>query len=125
MTASMLWPGSSAPRRQLGYGPVGLNLSPETFTLPELQRLHESILGRPLDRRTFQKKMLELGTLDRVGELRGGGCDVRPTCTASIRPATRRRCARGSCSAADRDGHRLRCADVEVARGADWENSQR
>lgn len=71
MTASMLWPGSSAPRRQLGYGLIGLNLSPEIFTLPELQRLHESILGRPLDRRTFQKKMRALGSLDRVGELRG------------------------------------------------------
>lgn len=60
-------------RSQLGHSPIGLNLFSETFTLPELQRLYEAILGRPLDRRNFQKKMRELGILERVGELRGAG----------------------------------------------------
>lgn len=65
-------------RSQIGHRPIGLNLFPETFTLPELQRLHEAILGRPLDRRNFQKKMRDLGILERVGELRGAGVRRAP-----------------------------------------------
>ncbi|HEX6600499.1 MAG TPA: NUDIX domain-containing protein [Gemmatimonadaceae bacterium] len=65
-------------RSQLGRRPIGLNLFPETFTLPELQRLYEAILGRPLDRRNFQKKMRDLGILERVGELRAAGVRRAP-----------------------------------------------
>lgn len=65
-------------RAQIGHRPIGLNLFPETFTLPELQRLYEAILGRPLDRRNFQKKMHDLGILERVGELRGAGVRRAP-----------------------------------------------
>lgn len=67
-----------ALRLQLRHRPVGLNLFPETFTLPELQRLYEAILGRALDRRNFQKKMLDLGILERVGERRGKGVRRAP-----------------------------------------------
>ncbi|MDB4909110.1 MAG: hydrolase [Gemmatimonadetes bacterium] len=55
-------------RLQLGTRPIGLTLFPDDFTLPELQRLYETVLGRSLDRRNFQKKMRELGILTRVGE---------------------------------------------------------
>ena len=67
-----------ALRAQLGSRPIGLNLFPDTFTLPELQRLYETILGRALDRRNFQKKMLDLGILQRVGERRGEGVRRAP-----------------------------------------------
>jgi hypothetical protein len=67
-----------ALRTQLSFRPIGLNLFPDTFTLPELQRLYESILGRALDRRNFQKKMLDLGILERVGERRGEGVRRAP-----------------------------------------------
>ena len=70
--------GLGALRAQLSYRPIGLNLLPDTFTLPELQRLYETILDRTLDRRNFQKKMLELGILDRVGERRGDGVRRAP-----------------------------------------------
>ena len=33
---------------------------PNGFTLPELQKVYESILGKKLDRRNFRKKMLSL-----------------------------------------------------------------
>lgn len=33
-------------------------LYPDTFTLPELQKTYETILGRTLDRRNFRKKLL-------------------------------------------------------------------
>ena len=65
-------------RDQLGHRPIGLNLFPGTFTLPELQRLHEAVLGRELDRRNFQKKMLDLGILERVGQRRGEGVRRAP-----------------------------------------------
>lgn len=65
-------------RLELRHRPIGLNLLPCTFTLPELQRLYETVLGRPLDRRNFQKKMLDLGVLDRVGERRGAGVRRAP-----------------------------------------------
>ncbi len=57
-----------AVRLQLKYQPVGLSLLPEKFTLPELQKLYETILSRKLDRRNFQKKMLSLGILRRLPE---------------------------------------------------------
>jgi 8-oxo-dGTP diphosphatase len=65
-------------RSRLRYSPIGLNLFPDSFTLPELQRLYETVLGRPLDRRNFQKKMLDLGILDRIGERRGEGVRRAP-----------------------------------------------
>lgn len=65
-------------RVQLRHRPIGLNLFPESFTLPELQRLYETVLGRTLDRRNFQKKMLDLGILDRIGERRGKGVKRAP-----------------------------------------------
>jgi 8-oxo-dGTP diphosphatase len=65
-------------RTQLRHGPVGINMFPKTFTLPELQRLYEGVLDRQLDRRNFQKKMLDLGILERVGQLRGEGVRRAP-----------------------------------------------
>jgi 8-oxo-dGTP diphosphatase len=53
-------------------------LLPERFTMPELHRLHEALLGKPLDRRNFQKKMLEEGTLERLPERRTGGAHRAP-----------------------------------------------
>jgi 8-oxo-dGTP diphosphatase len=57
-------------RNQLKYQPVGLNLLPAMFTLPELQILYETILGKKLDRRNFQKKILSLGILRRLNKRR-------------------------------------------------------
>ncbi len=51
----------------------GADLLPERFTMPELQRLHEAILGRRLDRRNFQKRMLDRGGIERLDERRKGG----------------------------------------------------
>lgn len=48
-------------RRRLGEAPVCFELLPETFALSEMQALTETILGRPLDRRNFRRKVLEAG----------------------------------------------------------------
>ncbi len=65
-------------RRQLRYDPVGLNLLPEKFTMPELQKLYETILGKTLDRRNFQKRLLGYGILKRLEERRLGGAHKSP-----------------------------------------------
>jgi 8-oxo-dGTP diphosphatase len=57
-------------RAQISYQPVGLNLLPEKFTLPELQKLYETILDRKVDRRNFQKKILSLGIIKSLEQRR-------------------------------------------------------
>jgi 8-oxo-dGTP diphosphatase len=57
---------------------AGATLLPARFTMSELRHLHEAILGRPLDRRNFQKRMLERGGLDRLPERRTGGAHRAP-----------------------------------------------
>lgn len=44
---------------------IGVNLLPERFTMKELQRVYEAILGEKLRRTTFQRKMHSLAFLDR------------------------------------------------------------
>ncbi|MDZ7607152.1 MAG: hypothetical protein U5K79_16545 [Cyclobacteriaceae bacterium] len=44
---------------------VGRNLLPEQFTMQELQRVYEAILGHKLRRTTFQRRMLSMGILKR------------------------------------------------------------
>ncbi|MEO8619951.1 MAG: NUDIX domain-containing protein [bacterium] len=65
-------------RRQLDYLPLAANLLPETFTMPELQRLYETVLGKRLDRRNFQKRILDRGFLVRLHERKTGGAHRSP-----------------------------------------------
>jgi ADP-ribose pyrophosphatase YjhB (NUDIX family) len=65
-------------RQSLNEYPVGYNLLPRKFTMPELQKLYETILGKSLDRRNFQKKMLSMGILERLPERKTGGAHKAP-----------------------------------------------
>lgn len=65
-------------RIQLNYYPIGYNLLPEKFTMPELQKLYETILDRPLDRRNFQRKILGTGILHRLNEVKAGVAHKAP-----------------------------------------------
>mgnify|MGYP001765306454 CR=1 FL=1 len=65
-------------RHQLNYRPVGNNLLPEKFTMPELQKLYETILGRKLDRRNFQRKILGVGILKKLEERKSGVAHKAP-----------------------------------------------
>jgi len=51
-------------RARLEHVPIAFQLLPQAFTLTELQRVYEVILGRRLDKRNFRAKMLALGTLE-------------------------------------------------------------
>jgi 8-oxo-dGTP diphosphatase len=51
---------------------VGFELLPERFTLAQLQGLYEAILGRPLDKRNFRKKLLAFDFLVPLDDYSGG-----------------------------------------------------
>ncbi|HSO88201.1 MAG TPA: NUDIX domain-containing protein [Draconibacterium sp.] len=65
-------------RLQISYQPIGYNLMPEKFTMPELQSLYETILGKSLDRRNFQRKMLSFDILNKLPETKKGGAHKAP-----------------------------------------------
>ena len=67
-----------ALRLQLNYQPIGYNLMPNEFTMPELQKLYETILGKKLDRRNFQRKILAFDILNRSEHPRKGGAHKAP-----------------------------------------------
>ncbi len=50
-------------RSKVLYKPIGFELLPEKFTLTELQKLYETILGQKLNRRNFRSKILKMGLL--------------------------------------------------------------
>ena len=65
-------------RLQLTFQPIGYNLLPEKFTMSELRKLYETILGKELDRRNFQRKMLAYDILVRLEEVRQGVAHKSP-----------------------------------------------
>ena len=65
-------------RKQLNYKPIGYNLLPENFTMPELQRLYEIILNKKLNRGNFYRKMTAYDILDKLEESRKGGAHKAP-----------------------------------------------
>lgn len=62
----------------LNYHPIGYNLLPAKFTMPQLQKLYETILNKKLDRRNFQRKILSYGILKRLKEVKKGGAHKAP-----------------------------------------------
>lgn len=50
------------------YKPIGFELLPEKFTLPQLQKLYEAIYRRKLDPRNFRKKILSYNILTKLEE---------------------------------------------------------
>ena len=70
---SMIDEALKALRLQLDHEPIGRNLLPAKFTLPELQRVYETILDKEIDRRNFRKKILNLGILNKLDERKKGG----------------------------------------------------
>ncbi len=53
---------------KLRYEPIGFELLPKKFTLTQLQRLYEKVLGQPLDKRNFRKKILKMDLLISLSE---------------------------------------------------------
>lgn len=53
-------------RRDIHFEPIGFELLDDAFTIPDLQRLYEIILGKEFDRRNFQRKIIASGILEEV-----------------------------------------------------------
>ena len=56
-------------RYQAKVKPVGINLLPEEFTLTQLQTLYEAILGEPIDKRNFRKRVAAMGYIEKTGRI--------------------------------------------------------
>lgn len=65
-------------RAKIGYTTIAFHLMPIEFTLSELQRTYESILGMSLDKRNFRRRILASGLVSPTAGHRAG---------ASHRPA--------------------------------------
>ena len=55
-------------REQIHFEPVGFELLPDVFTLPQVQTLYEEILDYKFDRRNFASKMKHYGMLSEVDD---------------------------------------------------------
>jgi 8-oxo-dGTP diphosphatase len=54
-------------RGKLDYTPIGFQLLPETFTLLDLQRVHETVLGHPVNKDSFRRRMLASNQIEATG----------------------------------------------------------
>ncbi|MEO1261719.1 MAG: NUDIX domain-containing protein [Bacteroidota bacterium] len=55
-------------RRKARYRPIGFELLPEKFTIPQLKKLYDAIYQRESDRRNFRKKILSMDVLKKLDE---------------------------------------------------------
>src|SRR6266702_4085689 len=53
-------------RSKVEYTSLPAHLLPDRFTLPDLQRTYEIVLGRPVDKASFRRRMLDAGFLGAV-----------------------------------------------------------
>lgn len=65
-------------QQQISHLPIGFNLLPLKFTMPEIQKLYETILNKPLDRRNFQRRILSYGILQKLTEVKTGVAHKAP-----------------------------------------------
>jgi len=55
-------------RGKIDYAPIGYELLPPAFTLSQLQKVHEAVLGRKLNKDSFRRRILASGQLQPTGE---------------------------------------------------------
>ncbi len=56
-------------RTRVRYRPIGFELLPKKFTLPQLQKLYEVVLGKKLDKRNFRKKISGMNLIINTNEI--------------------------------------------------------
>lgn len=59
-------------RSKFQYTNLSYSLLPESFTLSELQKIYEVVLGKKLDKRNFRKKFLQLDLIEETGKTMQG-----------------------------------------------------
>lgn len=59
-------------RAKVRYQPIGFELLPTEFTLSQMQKLYETILGvKELNKRNFRTRILKMGVLEEIGKQEG------------------------------------------------------
>jgi len=53
---------------KITYQPIGFELLDKKFPFSDLEKLYTTLLGRPIDRRNFRKKIIGLNILDELDE---------------------------------------------------------
>jgi 8-oxo-dGTP diphosphatase len=71
-------------RYKLEYTAVGFQLLPEQFSLSQLQKTYEMILGENLDKRNFRRRILQAGIIEETPHRRSG--EGRPARLYRYRP---------------------------------------
>lgn len=75
------------------YSSLPCYLAGAAFTLPHLQRIYEALMGEPLNKVSFRRKMTEMDMLEPVeGQLEVGGAH-RPAQLYRLKPASREQLA--------------------------------
>lgn len=56
-------------RKRVRIQPIGFNLLPSKFTLNDIQKLYEDLLGAKFDKANFRKKILKMKLLEELNEI--------------------------------------------------------
>jgi len=59
-------------RYKLRYEPIGFEMLPQKFTLSQMQKLYEAVLGKDLDKRNFRKKVSQMSYCVPLNEKQSG-----------------------------------------------------
>ena len=70
--AEILKTALSRIRGKLSYAPIGFELLPQKFTIKQLQKLYEIVLGTKLDNRNFRKRIFGMDVLRELDEMQKG-----------------------------------------------------
>jgi hypothetical protein len=57
---------TSLLRRRIKTEPLSFNLLPDLFTLTQLQHVYEAILGSPIDKRNFRKRIKQIDFIEKT-----------------------------------------------------------
>jgi 8-oxo-dGTP diphosphatase len=74
-------------RSKIDYSRIAFGLLPARFTLRQVQEVHEAILGRPLLKPAFRRKLLDRGILRDTGFMETGNAH-RPAALYELIPPT-------------------------------------
>lgn len=87
---SMVEEAVSRVRTKSQYSSLPVYLCGERVTLPQLQSIYEAVLGEPINKVSFRRKVDELGMLEPIdGQMEAGGAH-RPAQVYKLRDAFRR-----------------------------------
>lgn len=75
-------------RAKLDYSTIAFQFMPAEFTLTELQAVYELILGAPIDKRNFRKRILALDAIEETGYERRDGAHRPARLYRAIEPNT-------------------------------------